>query len=320
MRSSISQFVYVLSFLNFKTILSSSLNHAISDRKLSHLSRRDPQFGFGAFRKGQKNGKKATPAKANQATPPASNGNAQNNDAQTSLTLDPKEIQTGSAQDGNPTGGQVASLTSTNNFINFCISPLALGAPLMNGTQTKATQSCNPIPMGMMASQNNMPSGKFTNPVNLSTIKANKTFDITMKIKNLNTGNFVNAATNYFSAPAQIDPKNGNVIGHSHFVIEAIDSLTSTTVTNPLQFAFFKGQAAVNGVLTVNVPGGLPAGTYRLGSINSAANHQPVLATIAQHGMFDDSKSYLALQYFVKFNADNSSFFLCSCVFHGKVI
>lgn len=282
MRSSTSQFVYLISFLTFKIILSSSFNHAINDRSESHLSVRDPQFG--GFRKGSKknNGNKATPTKN---APPA-----KNNDAQISLTLDPKEIQTGSAQDGNPTGGQVASLTSTNNFINFCISPLALGAPLMNGTQTKATQSCNPIPMGMMVSQNNMPSGKFTNPVNLSTIKANKTFDITMKIKNLNAGNFVNAATNYFSAPAQIDPKNGNVIGHSHFVIEAIDSLTSTTVTNPLQFAFFKGVdgAAVGGVLTVNVPGGLPAGTYRLGSINSAANHQPVLSTIAQHGMFDD--------------------------------
>ena len=54
--------------------------------------------------------------------------------------------------------------------------------------------------------------------------------------------------------------------GHSHVVIEAIDSLTSTTVTTPTSFAFFKGlnTAAVNGVLTATVTGGLPAGTYRV--------------------------------------------------------
>ncbi|TFY79009.1 hypothetical protein EWM64_g5000, partial [Hericium alpestre] len=29
-------------------------------------------------------------------------------------------------------------------------------------------------------------------------------------------------------------------------------------------------------------------GTYRLSSINSAANHQPVLVAVAQHGSMDD--------------------------------
>jgi hypothetical protein len=222
------------------------------------------------------------------STSSTASAKSNSNDLSTSTTLDPSVIQSGSAQNGNPTGGQVASVTSTNNFINFCATS-ANGAPLMNGTQTKSKAACNPIPMGMIASQNNMPSGKFTNPKNLDTIQANTSFNITMKIQNLVTGNFVNPQTNYFSAPAQQD-QTGNTIGHSHFVVEAIDSLQSTTVTNPLQFAFFKGvdPAAVNGVMTVNVPGGLPAGTFRLGSMNAAANHQPVLATVAQHGMFDD--------------------------------
>jgi hypothetical protein len=46
--------------------------------------------------------------------------------------------------------------------------------------------------------------------------------------------------------------------------------------------------AAKGGVLSTSVAAGLPAGSYRLCSINSAANHQPVLAPIAQHGSLDD--------------------------------
>jgi hypothetical protein len=101
-------------------------------------------------------------------------------------------------------------------------------------------------------------------------------------------GNFVNPATNYYSAPQQI--QNGQVVGHSHFVIEKIDSLTSTQVTDPTTFAFFKGvnTAAQNGVVSVPVTAGLPAGVYRLASINAAANHQPILASVAQHGSMDD--------------------------------
>ena len=73
-------------------------------------------------------------------------------------------------------------------------------------------------------------------------------------------------------------------------MIQEIPSLTSTDVPDPGVFAFFKGvnDAAVNGVLTEAVAGGLPAGTYKLSSINSAANHQPCLVAVAQHGSLDD--------------------------------
>lgn len=103
--------------------------------------------------------------------------------------------------------------------------------------------------------------------------------------------------------------------GHSHVVIEQIDKLESTTVTNSQNFAFFKGfnQAAVNGILSATVTGGLPAGVYKvrrslwrcsvwlgvwltssrrpaqMSSINSAANHQPALIGVAQHGSLDDA-------------------------------
>ncbi|GAA5913007.1 hypothetical protein JCM5296_003863 [Sporobolomyces johnsonii] len=214
---------------------------------------------------------------------------ANDTDPQTSLTLDPSQVAAGLAQDGQqtPEAGQVASATSTNNFINFCL--LRTDLPLTNGQQVK-TGSCNGVPMGVIGAQSTMPSAKFVNPPNLGTIPANQNFTIQMKINNLATGNFVNAESNYFSAPQNTDA-NGVIIGHSHVVIESIDSLGSTTVTNPQQFAFFKGlnDPAVNGVLSTDVAGGLPAGTYKMSSINTAANHQPALVAVAQHGSLDDA-------------------------------
>jgi len=134
-----------------------------------------------------------------------------------------------------------------------------------------------------------MPSSKFTNPKNGGTVAANTAFTISMAIQNLQTGNFVNAQENYFSAPQQLN-NQGVIVGHSHVVVEQLTSLTQTTPTDPKKFAFFKGlnAAAQGGVLTADVTNGLPAGSYRLCSINAAANHQPVIAPVAQHGSLDD--------------------------------
>ena len=106
----------------------------------------------------------------------------------------------------------------------------------------------------------------------------------------MQTGFFVNAQENYFAAPQQLNNK-GQIQGHSHVVIEQLDSIEQTVTTNPQKFAFFKGlnDAAVNGLLTADVTNGLPVGAYKLSSINSAANHQPVIVPIAQHGSLDDA-------------------------------
>jgi len=230
------------------------------------------------------------------ATPPASTGTnstaggtsgGNNSDPQTSLTLDPKVIATGFENNGQdvPAAGQVASLTSSNNFINFCLTS---NKPIGNGKQVQ-TGSCNPAPMGIIAATTNMPSSKFVFPTNNAVIAPNKAFTIQMAVNHLTTGNFVNAASNYFSAPQQVDA-SGDIVGHSHVVVEKLTSLNQTTPTDPTKFAFFKGlnAAAQNGVLTADVTNGLAAGAYRLASINSAANHQPVLVAIAQHGSLDD--------------------------------
>ncbi|KAF7971844.1 hypothetical protein HWV62_19867 [Athelia sp. TMB] len=233
---------------------------------------------------------KETSTKTSSASKSSSTSKgASGGDAQTSLTLDPSVIASGFAQNGQATqeAGQVASLTSKNNYINFCATT---NQALTNGQQVTGG-SCNPAPMGSIPSTTNMPSCKFSNPKNMDTISENTPFNVTMNIINMETGNFVNAQSNYFSAPQQLNSQ-GQIIGHSHIVIEELTSMTQTTPTDPTKFAFFLGlnAAADNGVLTAPVTKGLPAGTYKsqLTSINTAANHQPVLVPIAQHGSTED--------------------------------
>jgi hypothetical protein len=198
-------------------------------------------------------------------------------------------IASGFANNGQnvPTAGQVASLTSTNNFINFCLTVPNL--PITNGKQI-TTGSCNPAPIGVIPSTDNMPSSKFTFPPNFGTIKAGQTFTIAMAIKNMQTGFFVNAQANYFAAPQQLN-SNGQIKGHSHVVVEQLSALDQTTPTDPKKFTFFKGlnAAAQGGKLTADVPSGLQPGFYKLSSINTASNHQPVIVPVAQHGSLDDA-------------------------------
>ncbi|KAI0799569.1 hypothetical protein BC629DRAFT_1496858 [Irpex lacteus] len=209
---------------------------------------------------------------------------------QSSLTLDPTVVCTNFADTGNnpPTDGQVDSLTSTNNFINFCASSNQK-LPLTNGLQVTGG-SCNPAPMGQIPSVNNLVGAKFQSPRNLDVIKSNTAFTINYAIAHLQTGSFTNAAKTYYAAPQQIN-NAGDVIGHSHVVIEAQSSLQSTDLVTDNKFAFFKGVngAAKNGILSVDVTDGLPAGIYKLTTINSAANHQPVLMPVAQHRSTEDA-------------------------------
>lgn len=212
------------------------------------------------------------------------NGGGKGGNLQTSLTLDPSVIAPGFADGKGKGAGEANSLQSTNNFINFCA-----GKKITNGAQV-TTGSCNPAPMGNIPSTANMPSAKFQSPKNGETIAANKAFTISMAIRGMQTGFFTNAAASYFAAPQQLNGQ-GQIQGHSHVVIEKLSALDQTTPTDPTKFAFFKGlnAAANKGVLTADVTAGLPAGVYKLSSINSAANHQPVLVPIAQHGSLDDA-------------------------------
>ena len=204
--------------------------------------------------------------------------------------LDPAVIAVGfesNGQQGNFTPGQVPSLTSSNNFINFCLT--VPDKPITNGLQI-ATGSCNPAPQGVLAGVANMPSSKFIHPTNFGAIQANTTFEISMAIKHLQTGFFVNPDTNYSAAPQQVND-DGDIIGHTHFVVQQLDSFTSTAALDPNVFAFFKGintAADENGIVAVNLTGGLPEGIYKVSSVNAGANHMPVLVNVEQHGTLDD--------------------------------
>jgi len=208
-------------------------------------------------------------------------------DPATSTTLDASVIAAGFADDGQnpPVDGQSASLTSTNNFINFCV-----GKTITNGQQLKGG-SCNPCPIGDIPSFDNMPSAKFVFPANGDTsIAPNTAFTIKMQIQKMQTGVFVNAQKNYFAAPQQLNG-GGQIIGHTHFTVEALgDGVGQTTPTDPGTFVFFKGinDPAANGIASTSVDDGLPAGAYRVCSINSSSNHQPVIVPVAQHGSLDD--------------------------------
>jgi len=207
----------------------------------------------------------------------------------TSLQLDPAVVSKLFEQDGQetPTAGQVASRTSSNNFINDCLNTPNL--PLTNGQQI-TTGSCNNAPIGVIPSTANIPSSKFANPPNGATIAANTAFNVTLNTANIALGNFVNAEQNYFAAPQQVG-SDGRIVGHTHIVIETLSALDQTTVTDPTKFFFFKGvdtAADANGAVSVAVTAGVVPGVYRMCTITSSANHQPVIVAIAQHGSCDD--------------------------------
>lgn len=206
----------------------------------------------------------------------------------------------------------VQSQTSSNNWINFCKT---VNKPLTNGTQipgmcatpshhirisTRLTPSansiggsCNPAPIGVIPSVDNMPSAKFIFPPNFAALAKNTMFTVQVVVNHLETGWFTNPDTTFLSAPLVVNA-NGDIMGHSHVVIELLTGFGQTTPTNPKSFVFFKGLnlPAVNGVLSTNVTGGLPPGYYRIAVIHSGANHQPSARNLCYiswipHGLAD---------------------------------
>ncbi|KAI9682756.1 MAG: hypothetical protein M1829_006744 [Trizodia sp. TS-e1964] len=206
-----------------------------------------------------------------------------------SLTLDSTVVQTGSQQDGSKDGtldpGRSASQTDTENFINVC-----KGKTLTNGLQV-AAGSCNGIPMGDVPAKTNMVSTIIIFPTFDSVVKADTTFTIKLQLAHLEAGSFTNPDTTYYSAPQAIGGQ-GDIIGHTHVTIQKLGASTNiVTPPDASKFAFFKGvndKGDGKGGLSVTVNGGLPQGNYRLCTMASASNHQPVLMPVAQRGAQDD--------------------------------
>ena len=137
--------------------------------------------------------------------------------------------------------------------------------------------SCNPAPIGVIPSTSNMPSAKFIFPPNFAAVTKNQTFTVQIAINNLETGWFTNPAETFMASPLETNTTTGNIIGHSHFVIQKLTGFGQTTPIDPKVFVFFKAinDAAVNGIMSADVTGGLPVGYYRIATFHSGMNHQP---------------------------------------------
>ncbi|KAG9314687.1 hypothetical protein JVU11DRAFT_5493 [Chiua virens] len=204
-------------------------------------------------------------------------GSSTSDNPQTCQTLLSSLIAPNFAQDGlnasTAESGEAASLTSTNNFINWCAT---INLPITNGQQLP-NGSCNPTPMGAIPSASNMPSVKFVAPTNLAVIPVE------------------HHISNYISCQELCDGLVRQPIqklGHSHIIIEALESLNQTTPTDPTQFAFYLGlddKADAKGYLYANVTSGLPEGTYKMSTIMTAANHQPLALPVIKRGVSEDT-------------------------------
>ncbi|KAK2055134.1 hypothetical protein LY76DRAFT_550891, partial [Colletotrichum caudatum] len=204
--------------------------------------------------------------------------------------LRPNLIQSASSLTGQEPGtkgmkpGQAGASTDRDNFINFCE-----GHAITNGQQL-AGGSCNGIPMGMLPSAQNMVSAVITSPRPGDRLPAGVGFNVTVQTAHLRAGVFANPATNYYTAPQELDLA-GDVYGHCHVTIQDIGSMTTATPPDAAKFAFFKGiddAGDGSGLLTARVDGGLPPGVYRACTMVSATTHQPVVMPVAQRGAQDD--------------------------------
>lgn len=129
-----------------------------------------------------------------------------------------------------------------------------------------------------------------------ASVAADTTFNITVQTANLEAGSFTNADKTYYAGP-QFLGNSGGIVGHAHVTVQDMgSSLNPKKALDATAFAFFKGiNDAGNGqgLLTATVTDGLPAGNYRVCTMNSASNHQPVLMPVAQRGTPDDCTKFV---------------------------
>lgn len=214
----------------------------------------------------------------NQGNNNGNQGNGGNGGGNPLLLLQ-GNVQQGSNSQGTPdiAAGQSNSKTDPANFINHCT-----GKTLTNGKQV--TQgSCNGVVMGDIPSNNNMISSIVIFPAPNQDLQPNTQFNVQVQLTNLVAGSFTDPINTYYSAPQEL--QGGNVVGHCHVTIQDLNNnIAPQQPPDPKKFAFFKGindDGNGAGLLQATVTGGLPAGTYRICTMNSASNHQPVLMPVS---------------------------------------
>ena len=152
--------------------------------------------------------------------------------------------------------------------------------------------------MGKIPAATRMVSSIITKPQPGDRIVANTTFDILIQTRNMHVGFQTNPAASYYAGPQDLD-EDGLVIGHSHIVIEELDSLGPLAAPDPLDFVFFRGindMGDGKGLLRAQVTGGLRDGVYRACTMIAARNHQPVVMPIAQRGAQNDCARFVVVK------------------------
>ncbi len=136
--------------------------------------------------------------------------------------------------------------------------------------------------MGDIPAKANMVSSIITNPEPGQDLEPNTDFTIDVQVDNLEAGSFTNPDQTYYSAPQALS--NGKIVGHTHVTVQSLGDLNTKTPPNAAQFVFFKGindRGDGNGGLSATVAGGLPPGVYRVCTMSSASNHQPVIMPVS---------------------------------------
>jgi transcription initiation factor TFIID subunit 15 len=143
--------------------------------------------------------------------------------------------------------------------------------------------------MGDIPASSNMVSATFLSPQDGDVVKPLEKMIFSVKINNLQAGTFTNPDNTYYAAPQSL--QGGKVVGHTHITVQDIGEIKNKNVPDAETFAFFKGindAGDGQGTLSAELAKGLPEGVYRVCSMTSSSNHQPVLMPVAQRGAQDD--------------------------------
>jgi len=159
-----------------------------------------------------------------------------------------------------------------------------------DGTQDKTPgaggRTCSVTQLGEIPDITSMTSSIIISPKNGQKIRAGQPFTVSVKVANLETGNFDDPNKQYYSFAQQLN-KQGLIKGHDHITIQ---TLTGDQPPDAQKFDFFKGlnDPAVNGILSVQVTAGLTPGQKRICTMVGSFAHAPLIMPVAQRGSQDD--------------------------------
>ncbi|KAJ7885527.1 hypothetical protein B0H14DRAFT_3128154 [Mycena olivaceomarginata] len=213
---------------------------------------------------------------------------------QDSLTLSPSVIQNTDNGQNPPVTGQSPADTSKNNFANICALTLPPGPAHQRAANHDWILQPHPDRPHPRRQQNAV--FQVPEPQEPRHHRLRPNLHHCPPSAGHAARHVHHAQKTYFANPQKLNA-DGQIIGHTHIVVEAMDSLTSTKTTDPKRFVFFKGVNTPqdkNRNVQVDVNGGLKPGVYRMCTITSSHTHQPAIVPIAQHGSLDDCVYFTA--------------------------